>query len=326
MSVHSRQEAYIAQYWQIIVHFKHFLSHFRLSYAINDVPLHPISTKTDKVKREMSKIKGKIVMITGGASGIGRLMGEMALEKGAKTLVIWDINQESINATVKELGKKGTVHGYRVDVSRHEMVAEQYEKVKKEVGDVDILINSAGIITSNKTFDQCTEDEINRTMMVNAIAPMYVARQMLPDMVQRNEGHICTIASAGGMMSNPKMSVYAASKWAAVGWSDSVRIELQEMKSRVRVTTVAPYYITTGMFDGVKSKVFPLLRPEKVAKRILGAIEKDTKFLMPMPWLPKAHHVMRLLQALLPMRVFDWLVGDVLGIYHTMDNFTGRKK
>ena len=145
-------------------------------------------------------------------------------------------------------------------------------------------------------------------------------------MVQRNEGHICTIASAGGMMSNPKMSVYAASKWAAVGWSDSVRIELQEMKSKVRVTTVAPYYITTGMFDGVNSKVFPLLKPEKVAKRILGAIEKDTKFLMPMPWLPKAHHVMRMLQALLPMRVFDWLVGNVLGIYHTMDNFTGRKK
>ena len=274
----------------------------------------------------MSKIKGKIVLITGGASGIGKLMGEMALEKGAAALVIWDINQESIDATVKELGKKGAVHGFRVDVSRHEVVAECYDKVKRQVGDVDILINSAGIITSNKTFDQCTEDEINRTMAVNAIAPMYVARQMLPDMVQRNSGHICNIASAGGMMSNPKMSVYAASKWAAVGWSDSVRIELQEMKSKVCITTVAPYYITTGMFDGVNSKVFPLLKPKKVAKRIIGAIEGDRKFLMLMPWIPKAHHVMRLLQALLPMRVFDWLVGDVLGIYHTMDNFTGRKK
>ena len=273
----------------------------------------------------MSKIKGKIVLITGGASGIGRLMGEMALEKGAKALVIWDINQESIDATVKELGKKGTVHGYRVDVSRHEVVAEQYGKVKKEVGDVDILINCAGIITSNKTFDQCTEDEINRTMMVNAIAPMYVARQMLPDMVQRNSGHICTIASAGGMMSNPKMSVYAASKWAAIGWSDSVRIELQHRQSQVRVTTIAPYYITTGMFDGVQSKVFPLLNPVKVSERILGAIEGNKKMLMLMKWIPQPHHFIRLLQGLLPMRVFDWLLGEVLGIYHTMDNFTGRK-
>ena len=274
----------------------------------------------------MSKIKGKIVLITGGASGIGKLMGETALKKGARTLVIWDINQDNIDAAVAELSELGTVRGYRVDVSNHEMVAGCYAMVKSEVGDVDILINCAGIITSNKTFDLCTEEEINRTMMVNAIAPMYVARQMLPDMVQRNEGHICTIASAGGMMSNPKMSVYAASKWAAIGWSDSVRIELQEMKSKVRVTTIAPYYITTGMFDGVKSKVFPLLKPEKVAKRIIGAIEGDRKFLMLMPWIPKAYHVMRMLQALLPMRVFDWLVGDVLGIYHTMDNFTGRKK
>lgn len=274
----------------------------------------------------MSKIKGKRVLITGGASGIGRLMGETALEKGAAALVIWDINQKNIDATVRELGRKGTVHGYRVDVSRHEAVAECYAKVKKEVGDVDILINCAGIITSNKTFDQCTEEEIDRTMAVNAIAPMYVARQMLPDMIRRNEGHICTIASAGGMLSNPKMSVYAASKWAAVGWSDSVRIELQEMGSRVRMTTIAPYYITTGMFDGVESRVFPLLKPEKVSRQIIKAIEGDRKFLMLMPWIPMAYHVMRLLQGILPMRVFDWLVGETLGIYHTMDNFTGRRK
>ena len=274
----------------------------------------------------MSKFKEKIVLITGGASGIGKLMGEISLKKGASALVIWDINQQSIDAAAVELKEFGKVYGYRVDVSNYKMVAECYAKVRNEVGNVDILINSAGIITSNKTFDLCSADEIDRTMMVNAIAPMYVARQMLPDMISRNSGHICNIASAGGMMSNPKMSVYTASKWASVGWSDSVRIELQEMKSKVRITTIAPYYITTGMFDGVKSKVFPLLKPEKVAKRIIGAIECDNKFLMLMPWIPKAHHVMRLLQAIMPMRVFDCLVGDILGIYHTMDNFTGRKK
>lgn len=205
----------------------------------------------------MSKFKEKIVLITGGASGIGKLMGEISLKKGASALVIWDINQQSIDAAAVELKEFGKVYGYRVDVSNYNMVAECYAKVRNEVGNVDILINSAGIITSNKTFDLCSADEIDRTMMVNAIAPMYVARQMLPDMISRNSGHICNIASAGGMMSNPKMSVYAASKWASVGWSDSVRIELQEMKSKVRITTIAPYYITTGMFDGVKSKVFP---------------------------------------------------------------------
>ena len=273
----------------------------------------------------MSKFNGKIVLITGGASGIGRIMGEMALKKGASALVIWDINQVNIDATIADMKAFGKVVGYRVDVSDYETVASSYAKVKEEVGDVDILINCAGIITSNKTFDLCSAEEMDRTIKVNTLAPMYVARQVLPDMIKRNSGHICNIASAGGMLSNPKMSVYAASKWAAIGWSDSVRIELQEMKSQVRVTTIAPYYITTGMFDGVKSKVFPLLNPEKVAQRIIGAIEGDKKMLMLMKWIPFPHHFIRLLQGLLPMRVFDWLLGEVLGIYHTMDNFTGRK-
>ena len=281
----------------------------------------------------MSTFKGKKVLITGGASGIGKLMGEMALEKGAAALVIWDINQDSIESVVRELGQKakdqgraGRVYGMRVDVSNQPMVADRYAQTKQEVGEIDILINSAGIITSNKTFDQCTADEINRTMMVNAMAPMYVAQQVLPDMVARDSGHICNIGSAGGMIANPRMSIYAASKWATIGWSDSVRIELREMKSRVRVTTIAPYYITTGMFDGVRSKIFPLLRPENVASRILRAIEREKSFKMFMPWIPCPHHFIRLLQGILPIRVFDWLVGRVLGIYHTMDHFTGRKK
>ena len=281
----------------------------------------------------MSTFKGKRVLITGGASGIGKLMGGMALDKGAAALVIWDINQESIESVVSELGqaakaqgRAGRVYGMRVDVSNQAMVADRYEQTKREVGEIDILINSAGIITSNKTFDQCTPDEINRTMMVNALAPMYVAQQVLPDMVARDSGHICNIGSAGGMISNPRMSIYAASKWATIGWSDSVRIELREMRSRVRVTTIAPYYITTGMFDGVRSKIFPLLRPENVASRILRVIERDTAFKMFMPWIPCPHHFIRLLQGILPIRVFDWLVGRVLGIYHTMDHFTGRKK
>ena len=271
------------------------------------------------------KIQDKIVLITGGASGIGRIMGEMSLKKGAKALVIWDINQANIDATIGELKAFGKVVGYRVDVSNYEVVAKSYQQVKNEVGDVDILINCAGIITSNKTFDLYSPEEMDRTIQVNTLAPMYVARQVLPDMIARNSGHICNIASAGGMLANPKMSVYAASKWAAIGWSDSVRIELQDRKSQVRVTTIAPYYITTGMFDGVQSKVFPLLNPEKVSERIIGAIEDNKKMLMLMKWIPQPHHFIRLLQGLLPMRVFDWLLGEVLGIYHTMDNFTGRK-
>ena len=267
------------------------------------------------------KIKGSNVLITGGASGIGKIMGRMALEKGARNLIIWDINIAAIEAVKLEFKELGNVYGYRVDVSSNDTVVNTYKRVLEDCGEVDILINCAGIVTSNKTFDKMSADEITRTININTIAPMFVAHAMLPGMLRRNRGHICTITSAGGMLSNPKMSVYAASKWGVIGWSDSVRIELQEMKSNVHVTTVAPYYINTGMFDGVKSRIIPILKPEYVARKVLNAIERNVSF----KGIPFGFHFIRFWQAILPTRIFDWLFGDVFGIYHTMDNFTGRK-
>ena len=162
---------------------------------------------------------------------------------------------------------------YRVDVSDPQQLSDTYARSVAECGEIDILINCAGIITGNKTFEHQTVEEIQRTMAVNASAPMLLTLQALPGMIARNEGHICNIASAAGMISNPRMSVYAASKWAVIGWSDSLRIELQEARSGVHVTTVAPYYINTGMFDGVRSRLVPILNPEKTARKIIRAIE-----------------------------------------------------
>ena len=268
------------------------------------------------------KFENANVLITGGASGIGKIMGRMALERGARRFIIWDINLAGIEQTRKELSSYGKVKGYIVNVADNDVVTAAYRKTVEDCGPIDILINCAGIVTSNKTFDQQTTEEIVRTMNINAIAPMFVARAMLPDMLKRNSGHICNITSAGGMLSNPKMSVYAASKWAATGWSDSVRIELEEMKSNVHVTTVTPYYINTGMFDGVKSRIIPVLKPEYVCKRVIRAIERNTRF----RGIPFGFHFIRFCQAILPTTIFDFIFGKVVGIYHAMDEFTGRKK
>ena len=267
------------------------------------------------------KFQNANVLITGGASGIGKIMGRMALEKGAKCFIIWDINLTGIEATRKELSKYGRVKGYVVDVANNDIVRAAYYKTVEDCGQIDILINCAGIVTSNKTFDQQTTDEILRTMNINTIAPMLVTRAILPDMLRRQNGHVCTIASAGGMLGNPRMSVYGASKWGAIGWSDSMRIELQANKSKVRVTTIAPYYINTGMFDGVKSRIIPILKPEYVSRKVIRAIEKNRTFC----GIPFGFHFIRFWQAMLPTKAFDWLFGEVFGIYHTMDHFTGRK-
>ena len=267
------------------------------------------------------KIKDEIVVITGGASGIGKIMGRTALEKGASCLVIWDINEKNLEATVSEFSKLGKVKGYKVDVSDIESIDKAYEATKAECGPVGILINNAGIITNNKTFDAQTDQDIIRTMNINSVAPMLLTRRVLPDMLERNHGHICTIASAAGLLAMPKLSVYAASKWASFGWSESMRIELQEAKSKVRVTTVAPYFINTGMFDGIQPKVFKLLNPEKTAKTIIRAIEKDKRIC----GMPFAFRFIRFNQGLMHSKVFDWVFGSVFGVYDSMTHFVGRK-
>ncbi len=269
------------------------------------------------------KIKGKVVLITGGASGIGRIMGRRSLEKGAEALLIWDINPQSIATTCQEFAPLGKVHGAMVDVSDLDSIKKGYEEAKALFGRVDLLINCAGIVTGNQYFDGLTAAEIRRTMDINALAPMNIALEILPDMLARDEGHICNIASAAGLLANPRMSAYAASKWAVIGWSDSLRVELKERKSNVHVTTIAPYYINTGMFDGVQSRWFmPILDPENTSRKILRSIERNRTF-NGIPW---GFHIVRLLQGIFPTPVFDFMFGQLFGVYHTMDHFTGRKK
>ena len=276
-------------------------------------------------------IKGTNVLITGGASGIGRIMGRVCLEKGASNLIVWDINQANIDKTEAELSdvkpaeagvSKGQIHSYIVNVSDPQAIKSAYEKVKSEIGEVDILVNCAGIVRGNNTFDKQTVQDIDLTMDINANAPMYVALAVLPDMLRRDRGHICNIASAAGMLGVPKLSVYCASKWAVIGWTESMRVELKQARSHVRVTSVAPYFINTGMFDGVNSKVFPILDPEKTAAKIIRAVEVGKSF----RGIPFAYHFIRIWQGLLPNFLFDFIFGKVFGVYSVMDHFTGRRK
>ena len=268
----------------------------------------------------MKDLKNKTVLITGGASGIGKIMVRLMLEREAK-VIIWDINQENINHTISEFSKNKNLFGFKVDVSDFEQIQEVAIKVKQQIGVVDVLINNAGIVVG-KYFDEHSATDIAKTMEINAIGPMYVTQEFLRDMLAQNAGHICNIASSGGLISNPKMSVYAASKWAVIGWSDSLRLEMRQKNKDVNVTTIMPYYINTGMFDGVKSKI-PILEPEAAALTVVKAIEKNKKMVTIPGYI---YRVTRIGQAILSINVFDWFTGEILGIYKTMEHFVGRKK
>mgnify|MGYP006137597849 CR=1 FL=1 len=268
----------------------------------------------------MTKISGKTVLITGGAAGIGKLMGESCLLKGASKLIIWDINDENLKNTTKEFTDRGfVVNPYKVDVSNLEQIQQTAALILEE-GVVDILINNAGIVTGKAFYKQETS-AITKTLAINVEGVMQVSRVFLPAMIEQTTGHIVNIASAAGMMSNPNMSVYAASKWAVLGWSESLRIELESMVGDLHVTTVTPGYIDTGMFEGVKLPLLlPLLKPEAIVKAIIKGVEKNKLFVRK----PFMVNSLTFVKGILPTRAFDWFVGKVLGVYKSMDDFKGH--
>lgn len=267
------------------------------------------------------ELKNKKLLITGGASGIGKIMARKSLERGVSHLVIWDINEDGLSKTKEEFSKFGIpIFIYKVDISNLDEIKINAQKVRTEVGKIDVLINNAGIVVG-KYFHENTHQDIQKTMLINSNALMHVTLEFLSEMMKENSGAICNIASSAGLISNPKMAVYAASKWAVNGWSDSLRLEMEQLKKNISVTTIMPFYINTGMFDGVQSKLIPILEPEPTAEKIIKSIENKRKILaMPLPY-----WFIRLSQGILPLPIFDWVMDHVFGVYDTMKYFKGRR-
>jgi len=273
----------------------------------------------------MKTVEGKIVLITGAAMGMGRMFAERAVAERAATVVLWDVNETALKETAAELeAAGGTVHTYAVDVSSREAIEQAAERVRSEVGDPHVLFNNAGIVRGNAYFwESDSARDTEPTMRVNALAPMFVAREFLPGMIASGEEcRMVNIASSAGFVGNPRMAAYAGSKWAAVGWSDSVRLDLASAGHKhVAVTTVCPYYVKTGMFEGAKSGLLvPLLEPEYVVKQVWKHMRKGSPFVV----LPKTVLINETLKGVLPVPVRDLVVGRLVGIHRTMDDFKGR--
>lgn len=174
---------------------------------------------------------------------------------------------------------------------------------------------------SEKNFHEHSHKEIEKTIRINVLGVMHVARCFVGEMVKQKSGHIVNIASAAGLLANPKMSVYVGSKWAVLGWSESLRLELEEMEGDLHVTTVCPSYIKTGMFEGVEAPILaPLLEPEEITDQIIKAV-KYNEIEVKAPW---SVHLIPILRGIMPTRLFDLLVGKGLNIYNSMASFVGR--
>jgi all-trans-retinol dehydrogenase (NAD+) len=272
--------------------------------------------------RRQKSVKERVVLITGGGSGLGKNLGRRFAWAGAR-VVLWDINERSLVAAGKQIAQEGGLAWtYTCDISDRNAVYAVAQRVQREVGKVDILINNAGIVSGDYITD-IPDEKVERTFRVNVLAHFWTIKAFLPAMLDADSGHIVTIASAAGTGGCAKLTDYCASKFAAVGLDESLRVELQRRGANVRTTCVCPYYINTGMFDGVHSRfslLLPILSEDYAAEQIMRAVRTEEAVLI----MPRLLHLTPLLRFLLPVGVFDG-VSNLLGINHSMDRFKGRQ-
>jgi NAD(P)-dependent dehydrogenase (short-subunit alcohol dehydrogenase family) len=270
-------------------------------------------------------IPGSVVLITGAARGMGELYARRAAKEGAAAIALWDVDEDRATELAAELdGPRTRVRSFAVDISDREAVREAAQHTVAELGAPDVLVNNAGIVRGALFWEHDPERDIELTMRVNTLAPMWLTREVLPAMLadRARPKRILNIASAAGTLANPRMSVYAASKWAMIGWSESLRLELaRDGHAHIAVTTFCPSYISTGMFEGARGPLLtPIMTPARAARAAWEGMLAGRP-LVSKPWTVKLAMALR---GVLPTRVWDLIADRVFHVYSSMDRFTGR--
>ena len=267
-------------------------------------------------------VRGRVILVTGGGQGIGREIALAAARRGAH-LVLWDLNEmgleESKGLVVREGVKCFT---YRVDVSRRENVYAAAECAKRDVkaafgadGYIWGIVNNAGIVSGSPFLD--TPDErIVKTYEVNSLAHLWVWKAFLPDMLEANDGHVATIASAAGLFGAARMVDYCGSKFAAVGATEALRMEIGTLnKPGVRTSLVCPAHVSTNLFEGYKSAT-RTMTPAYMGSLVLDAIEQRKSFVAA----PREVYMGLLNKVLLPTAVNDAL-NNLSGVGSAMNTW-----
>ena len=240
----------------------------------------------------MKDFNDKIAVVTGGSSGIGQAIATELASHGA-TVVLVGTNLERLNESKKLCEDIGaTAHVQQANVADRKQMQGLAATVIEDIGIPDILVNNAGVVMSGLIHEVEPEDW-ERLIGINVMGVVYGCRYFLPAMIERGQGgHVVNMASAAGLIGQPGMSTYCATKHAVVGLSASMRYELSG--HGIGVTTICPGYVQTPILNNlklvgkldtpkVKDKVAGDMRKnnltaEQVAQRTLKAIRKNEAF------------------------------------------------
>jgi NAD(P)-dependent dehydrogenase (short-subunit alcohol dehydrogenase family) len=196
-------------------------------------------------------LAGRVAIVTGGVSGIGRAIAQRMADSGA-IVSLWDRDADALAKAAKELGEKAKVHTATVDVSNYQQVAAAAKATATALGKIDAVVNSAGVAGANAMVWEYPVDEWVRVHNINLHGTFYVCREVVPHLQKNGYGRIVNIASIAGKEGNPTASAYSSSKAAVIGLTKSLGKELA--KQNITVNCVTPAAVKTPIFDQVSQQ------------------------------------------------------------------------
>jgi short-subunit dehydrogenase len=243
------------------------------------------------------KLDDKVVVVTGASRGIGAAVASAVVAKGARVGLIARTTGD-LEKVLSQLGHRGAAA--TADVADAAELASAIATLEAELGPVDVLIANAGI-GAYGPFVDIEADEMERLVNVNVLGTMYAIRNVLPGMIARRRGHIVTIGSIAGRIGSPFEAVYSATKFAGVGLTEALAVEVEPYGIGVSVVNPGPVSSNFGEarghpYDRDRPKPVP---PEDVAKAVVDAIEHDKHELYVPPWFRPAVIVRHLVPRML---------------------------
>ena len=230
-------------------------------------------------------IRGKVVVVTGAAQGIGLALVERFISEGAKAVVAADLDGPKVEAAAKGLGAVG----YACDVSSDEDVAALVELVEARFGPIDLFCSNAGVFEADVDPNNCAavRDELwNRSWNINVMGHVHAARALLPRMIARGGGYFLNTVSAAGVLNQIGSAIYGTTKHAAIGFAEN--LALTHRHQGIKVSVLCPQAVDTAMLRAggdrpSSASLDGVLSADQVADAAVDGIARETFLILPHP-------------------------------------------
>jgi NAD(P)-dependent dehydrogenase (short-subunit alcohol dehydrogenase family) len=237
------------------------------------------------------ELSDRSIVITGAGSGIGQALAERFAREGPRALILADINEQSVEAVAASLGDVATA--VRTDVGAEDEIRALVARARELGGPIDLFCSNAGVARPEGGPLEATEQDWDRAWRVNAMAHVWAARAVLPEMLDRGEGYLLSTASAAGVLTQVGALVYSVTKHAAVALAEWLTITYGE--AGIKVSCICPLGVRTPMLDvaleeelgGAALRRDELLEPADVAEAAVAGIREERLLIFPHPQVSK---------------------------------------